>query len=138
MTEKHAAMILAFNDKGEVLAVSRRDNFHDYGLPGGKLDIDESSLAAAVRETFEETGLMPAFEPVEVFSEFDGEYVSSTFLAETMVGTLKRERGGGFPRWVHPRRILEGSFGEYNKKLFEKIGFEVKPHSSQRQGQRRE
>jgi 8-oxo-dGTP pyrophosphatase MutT (NUDIX family) len=42
---------------GLVLAVSRKHDRHDWGLPGGKLEPDEDPLAAAVRELAEETGL---------------------------------------------------------------------------------
>ncbi len=40
------------------LAVSRKENPRAWGLPGGKLEKNESTSTAAIRETYEETGLI--------------------------------------------------------------------------------
>lgn len=42
----------------EVLAVSRRNDFTQWGLPGGKVERHETNLDAALREICEETQLM--------------------------------------------------------------------------------
>jgi ADP-ribose pyrophosphatase YjhB (NUDIX family) len=44
------------NDAGEVLLIRRSDN-DNWALPGGAIDIGESLVQAAVRETKEETGV---------------------------------------------------------------------------------
>jgi ADP-ribose pyrophosphatase YjhB (NUDIX family) len=44
------------NDAGEVLLIRRSDNAN-WALPGGAVDIGESLIQAAVRETREETGV---------------------------------------------------------------------------------
>ncbi len=54
---KTASNLLLVQD-GLVLAVSRRDDPTKWGLPGGKVDPGETSQAAAIRETLEETGLV--------------------------------------------------------------------------------
>ena len=55
---QYAVQVVLFNDKGEVLAVSRKDDHNDFGLIGGKMDPeDRTTWDAAVRETKEETGL---------------------------------------------------------------------------------
>ena len=44
------------NDVGEVLLIRRTDN-GNWSLPGGAIDLGESLVQAAVRETLEETGI---------------------------------------------------------------------------------
>ena len=39
-----------------ILAVSRKDNQKDFGLPGGKLDPGENFLDACIRETWKKLG----------------------------------------------------------------------------------
>jgi 8-oxo-dGTP pyrophosphatase MutT (NUDIX family) len=40
------------------LAVSRKENRQTWGLPGGKVEMNECASTAAIRETYEETGLI--------------------------------------------------------------------------------
>jgi len=55
-----AATVMVLNEKGEVLVVSRKETKHEtFGLPGGKVDPSESTMAAAARELYEETGISP-------------------------------------------------------------------------------
>ena len=35
---KQAACVLVFNAEGKVLAVTRRDDFNEWSLPGGKVE----------------------------------------------------------------------------------------------------
>lgn len=60
MTESQSISLIAlFNEQGELLLLKRADDAHCPGLwslPGGKLEPDESPLAAAKRELLEETG----------------------------------------------------------------------------------
>jgi ADP-ribose pyrophosphatase YjhB (NUDIX family) len=53
-----SAVVVLFNCQGNILAVSRKDNYEDLGFPGGKLNINENPEQAAIRETFEETGII--------------------------------------------------------------------------------
>lgn len=52
-----AAFVLVQPAPGELVGVTRPDG--GWGLPGGELDPGEAAGAAAVRELFEETGLVP-------------------------------------------------------------------------------
>jgi 8-oxo-dGTP pyrophosphatase MutT (NUDIX family) len=48
--------VVVVNDAGEILLIRRSDN-DNWALPGGAIDIGESLVQAAVRETKEETGI---------------------------------------------------------------------------------
>ena len=59
-TEPDVALVAPFNCKGQVLLLKRNTEQHCSGLwsfPGGKVEINEGSQAAASRELKEETGL---------------------------------------------------------------------------------
>lgn len=51
-----AAVALVANEAGEILMIRRTDN-GNWALPGGAIEMNESVADAAVRETFEETGV---------------------------------------------------------------------------------
>lgn len=48
--------VVVTNDKGEILLIKRSDN-DNWALPGGAIDLGESLIQAAIRETREETGI---------------------------------------------------------------------------------
>lgn len=52
-----AVRVVIFNDRGEVCCVRHAYGAQDWNVPGGTVEQDESLLAAAPRETLEETGL---------------------------------------------------------------------------------
>jgi len=59
MSFEPAACVLlpTLNRLEEVLAISRRNDFTQWGIPGGKVERHETNLDAAIREIVEETGL---------------------------------------------------------------------------------
>ena len=52
-----SANVVVVNDAGELLLIHRTDN-DNWALPGGAMDLGESIVDTAVRETQEETGIV--------------------------------------------------------------------------------
>jgi 8-oxo-dGTP pyrophosphatase MutT (NUDIX family) len=53
-----ATTVLMVNDKGEILLQKRSEPYGTWGLPGGQIELGESTEKAGIREVFEETGLI--------------------------------------------------------------------------------
>jgi 8-oxo-dGTP pyrophosphatase MutT (NUDIX family) len=122
---KRAACILII-EKGFVLAASRKDNLNDWGLVGGKCEEGESFEDAAARECFEETNIR-AYDLHFVFERRDKGYVVKTFMPEKYYGKILSDeeqaaKKEGRVKWATPQELMEGSFGKYNKILFQEIG----------------
>jgi mutator protein MutT len=114
-----AAICLIMSDDGMILAVSRKDDPSDFGLPGGKVDPGECAEEAAKRELWEETGLI-ATSLIKVFVHTDADnYETTTFLCDAE-GEIKTDECGVI-RWVKPHVLLQGCFASYNKKLFKHL-----------------
>lgn len=119
MSIKAAVVVIKNNEK--ILAVSRKDNYNDWGLPGGKIEENETPKDTAIRETKEETGLT-IHDLTEVFISNDNtNCLVTAFIVNKWSGNIKQEKNGGAVDWVSIDDLLNGSFGEYNKKLFKKI-----------------
>jgi len=115
------AVALIMNDRGEILAVSRKDNHEDLGLPGGKLEPRETFSDAVVREIEEEVGIR-IVRMTAVFDHPDREFQAVTFLVHQWEGEPRSVEGAAV-RWVSPSRLLtpECSFRDYNQALFEHL-----------------
>jgi 8-oxo-dGTP diphosphatase len=107
---------------GKILAVSRKNNPNDFGLPGGKLDPGETAKDAIIREIWEETGIVVTHcEPI--FEDKDrvegGEpRPCLAFLIRAWTGEPSSKEAG-IVRWVDPSVITDPStsFYEYNSRL---------------------
>jgi len=116
-----------------ILAVSRKNNPNDFGLPGGKLDPGETPEEALCREVLEETGLKVkdfkvAFEDQDRVEGGESRPCRA-YLVESWEGELET-REAGVVRWVEPSVITDPttSFHEYNIRLFthlKKVGFRL-------------
>lgn len=119
------AVCALIRKNGLILAVSRKNDPNDFGLPGGKVDPGETPGEAVVREVLEETGLILK-NPVEVFSTVcgpgkDGKSYLTTTYSGIVEGRISSEEAG-VVSWVSPRTLVQGSFGDYNRSLFQKVG----------------
>lgn len=118
-TEKLAVTLLHFNEDGNVLAVSRKNNKSDFGLIGGKVENnDETLLEALKRETKEETGLdILDATPFFVLKESNG-FTTVTFIADEIDGDISTTESG-VVEYVDVQTICTGSFGDYNAQLLD-------------------
>jgi ADP-ribose pyrophosphatase YjhB (NUDIX family) len=88
------ARVVVLNDKNEVLMVRhRQDGINIWLVPGGKVEGNENSLEAAVREVREETGLEIEIQQliwhVEEVSEQRGQRFVNFFLGKCIGGELR-------------------------------------------------
>ncbi len=119
---KHAAVMLIVNDYGLILSVQRR-HVNKFGLPGGKIDPGESTEAAAIRETFEETKIT-VHECIFLCSREEGAEIEGgeSFITDCYVATawdgIPQSPEGLEVLWLPASALLSnsiGAFPEYNK-----------------------
>lgn len=117
---KKAAVTLIIKD-GLILSVSRRHDSTKFGLPGGKVEENEESWQAAIRETQEETGvnvekcehIFTRMEPRHAPSGTD--FMTDCFYASDWNGE-PRDSDEGIVKWLTVKELTEtnGAFPEYN------------------------
>lgn len=106
------------------LGVSRRHDHNDIGLPGGKRERDESFEDCAKREATEETDFIIKLLPNEPFKDTDKGFYCQTYLAEIdgIVTQARDPDETGIVDWFDKQTFIDGSFGEYNTKMFKHFG----------------
>lgn len=114
-----------------ILATSRRDNFNQWGLPGGKVEPFESLELALIRELREETGIIcKASDLFKLdYVANDGIYKCHVFLVKKPAKgfTIKSEmeclkEGEGMVSSVSIKTLTDPNsspFAEFNKKFFD-------------------
>lgn len=109
------AVVFLYEKDGKVLSVSRKDNMFDFGLPGGKVEEDESPELAIIREMKEETGL-DVIEPKHLVTLPEGEKQVAVYSG-SISGDIQTEENHivKFSDW---EELFDGSFGKYNRVLF--------------------
>lgn len=112
------AVVFITQRKGKVLAVSRKDDHNDFGLPGGKIESGETPYDAVKREVLEETGL-------EAYNLY---FIMEHKNRETSVvvygGEVRGELNTSEPHvvnWVSWDVLVKGTFGEFNQKLYDHL-----------------
>lgn len=127
-----SAGIFVENEVGEILAFRRQKNVSDnnvYGFVGGKVDPGETAVQAAIREAFEEAGVI-----VEInedardscFMSFVDDTHTSIFIlykahiveGADNIGKHVRENEGA-PVWIMPSEILNSPFRDYNQRALQ-------------------
>lgn len=109
---RFTASTLVSNADGQILLIERHD-IHTFDLPGGGLDCGELPTEAAVRETFEETGLRVRLSQLLGLYHWPNEpnaYLSFYFRGELLGGTIQTSEEtpsvAFFAADQLPRRIL--------------------------------
>lgn len=118
---RNAAVMLVIKD-GLILSVSRRYDKTKFGLPGGKTEPDETPKEAAIRETFEETGVRVTdctwlYVRVEPKEKSDGEdFYTHCFFACDWSGTAHNSEEGEVA-WLTEAELTgdNGAFADYNR-----------------------
>lgn len=114
------------NEEGEILMVSRKDNFEDFGLPGGKVKKRENCLKAIVREVREETG-MKVYSAKFLMEMQDGDYLVKCFVlkVESLKINKSKIKEKGVVKYGSWEEVQKGSFKEYNILAEEKYNTEL-------------
>lgn len=129
MVNKNAVVCAIIND-GCILMVSRPENPHHYGMPGGKVEENETPKQAIVREIAEETGIdiHPATLNLilckQVPSRREPGVIYTTFCYATnyggMVYDLKSPEGL-LLQWTPPYGIVRPPYAYYNSFVYQAL-----------------
>lgn len=114
---KEAVCALIFRGD-KIIGVSRKDNPNDFGLIGGKVEVGETKARALQREIMEECGLT-IIQGKLIFTRFDNDVMSYTYLCE-VEGEIKTNEMG-VVKEVTWEELFNGSFGDYNRRLYKKL-----------------
>jgi len=111
-----SAAVVIIKNENKILAVSRKGNHKDLGLPGGKIELGESPTTAACREAVEETG-KTICNPRLMHVAKVGDICVFVFSAD-LIGQLSEHINSEDAKvcWVKPEEICSGTFGKFNKK----------------------
>jgi len=118
--QKTAACVLLINSVGQILGTTRRNKPTLWGLPGGKIDPGETTLAAALRELEEETGVKLSFDRVVLIYEGPCEdWWTTTYLAywkntDPVPHVVESDID---VKWIDWQLLQQGPFGDYNTHL---------------------
>jgi len=114
-------------DTGCVLTVSRKEAPHTWGFPGGKRDLGETAIAAAVRELAEETGVVVSEDSLSfvylAVDEHDHLNTNFLLLCKSDLRFEKKEEDVDV-KWMEISGYLEVSaFPNFSREVFKIIEY---------------
>lgn len=110
---------ILINDEGFVLCVSRKDDYTDFGLPGGKVEAEDlTELDALHREVKEETGL-DIYNTKLIFACHRNGSMGYTYIAD-FSGTINTTEPH-VVKWGTFADLIDGSFGEWNYMVYQSL-----------------
>lgn len=99
---KHRVRTLITNDKDEILLVRSWFGYQQWSLPGGGIRRGEKPRTAAVRETFEETGVTIDERHCKPLGEFENGDSHAPFTVDCFITQIEKQ-----PAHIAARRRLE-------------------------------
>lgn len=113
--------ILILRNNGKFLCVQNHEEKSKIGFPGGGIEPGETIEDAAVRELWEETGLI-----VEDLSLVDVDFFMDkrvfTFFASKYGGKLRSSQEGK-TGWCSSETLTSGFYGEFYARLLKKLQY---------------
>jgi 8-oxo-dGTP diphosphatase len=106
---KPTTLCFVFNEKRQLLMIQKKRGLGEgrFNTPGGKVEPGESSREAAMRETFEETGILPlearqvgTLEFYFADSQRSWNNICSVFVTDRYTGILNPESQECSAAWV--------------------------------------
>lgn len=126
--EPNAVCVVIENEEGKVLGVCRRGTTDQWGLPGGSVEKNEDPRAATIRELAEETKIEADEDELTwAFQGFIGDCdVRGYLLNYTWDSYMEKyyppQQGDAGPvGWITWQQLFDGTFGDYNRKLYEHV-----------------